>query len=217
MPDRCFVGVSESKVYGFDSERELGRDPTDLVFGVEREGLEVKVHQRVNVRVLELIDSETGAAIELEGPACPGSTPATSSTSCSPPGRRSRELREQVAAPRASQQETHMELLDLTPDELLSTTRAVRRRLDLTRPVERDVLEECVRLAVQAPTSTNTQNWHFLIVTDAARKAALADLYRRSWTVYNGGQPPEEAPADTGSRYLAQHLEHVPVHVIPCI
>jgi nitroreductase len=111
----------------------------------------------------------------------------------------------------------HMELLDLTPDELLSTTRAVRRRLDLTRPVERDVLEECVRLAVQAPTSTNTQNWHFLIVTDAARKTALAELYRRSWTVYNGGQPPHEAPADTGSRYLAQHLEHVPVHVIPCI
>ena len=122
-----------------------------------------------------------------------------------------------IIASSASQQEMHMELLDLTPDELLSTTRAVRRRLDLTRPVERDVLEECVRLAVQAPTSTNTQNWHFLIVTDAARKTALAELYRRSWTVYNGGQPPHEAPADTGSRYLAQHLEHVPVHVIPCI
>ena len=72
MPDRCFVGVSETKVYGFDSEREGGRHPTDLVFKVAREGLEVKVHQRVNVRVLELIDGETGAAIELEGPRLPG-------------------------------------------------------------------------------------------------------------------------------------------------
>ena len=69
-----------------------------------------------------------------------------------------------------------MPLLELTPDELLSTTRAVRRRLDLTRPVERDVLEQCVRLAVQAPSSTNTQNWHFLIVTDEAKRAALAPL-----------------------------------------
>lgn len=108
-------------------------------------------------------------------------------------------------------------MLDLTPDELLSTTRAVRRRLDLARPVPREILEECVRIAVQAPTSTNTQNWHFLIVTDEARKAALAELYRRSWTVYNGGKPPEEAAADTGSRYLAMHLHEVPVHVIPCI
>ena len=61
--------------------------------------------------------------------------------------------------------------LDLTPDELLSTTRAVRRRLDLERPVEEALIEECVRLAVQAPTSTNTQNWHFLIVTDEATRA----------------------------------------------
>ena len=86
-----------------------------------------------------------------------------------------------------------MPLLDLTPDELLSTTRAVRRRLDLTRPVEPDVLEECVRLAVQAPTSTNTQNWHFVVVTDAAKRAALAELYLRSWIPYNGGRAPGES------------------------
>jgi nitroreductase len=116
-----------------------------------------------------------------------------------------------------------MPLLDLTPDELLSTTRAVRRRLDLSRPVEHAVLEECVRLAVQAPTSTNTQNWHFLIVTDEAKRAALADLYLRSWIPYNGGRAPEQEPpadetsAQAGSRYLAQHLREVPAHVIPCI
>ena len=73
MPQRCFVGVSATKVYGFDSEREHGgREPTDLVFAVERQGLEVNVHQRVNVRVLEMIDSGSGGAIELEGPRLPG-------------------------------------------------------------------------------------------------------------------------------------------------
>jgi hypothetical protein len=72
MPERCFVGVSENAVYGFDSERDGGRHPTDLVFSVARAGLEVKIHQRVNVRVLELIDGQTGAAIELEGPRLPG-------------------------------------------------------------------------------------------------------------------------------------------------
>lgn len=73
MPDRCFVGVSATKVYGFDSEREHGgREPTALVFAVGRDGLEVNVHQRVNVRVLELIAPDSGAAIELEGPRMPG-------------------------------------------------------------------------------------------------------------------------------------------------
>jgi nitroreductase len=118
-------------------------------------------------------------------------------------------------SPVTTAQEIRM-LLDLTPDELLSTTRAVRRRLDLTRPVEREVLEECVRLAVQAPTSTNTQNWHFLIVTDEAKRAALAELYVRSWIPYNGGQAPD-ASADTGSAHLAAHLGEVPAQVIPCI
>ncbi len=114
-----------------------------------------------------------------------------------------------------------MPLLDLTPDELLSTTRAVRKRLDLTRPVEPELLEECVRLAIQAPTSTNTQNWHFVVVTDEARRAALAALYLRSWIPYNGGKSPDEPPADPSadstSRYLAAHLHEVPAHVIACI
>jgi len=112
-------------------------------------------------------------------------------------------------------------LLDLTPDELLSTTRAVRRRLDLTRDVEPAVLEECVRLAVQAPTSTNMQNWHFVIVTDAAVRAELADLYRRSWTDYWKRSPfdvpADETPADEGNRLLAARFHEVPAHVIPCV
>ena len=69
-------------------------------------------------------------------------------------------------------------LLDLTSDELLATTRSVRKRLDLTRPVEREVLEECLRLGQQAPTASYAQNWHFVVVTDPQRRAALGELWR---------------------------------------
>ena len=67
--------------------------------------------------------------------------------------------------------------LDLTSDQLLSTTRAVRKRLDFTRPVEPEVLRECIELATQAPTGGNSQQWHFVVVTDAEKRKALADLY----------------------------------------
>ena len=65
-----------------------------------------------------------------------------------------------------------------TVDELLSTTRAVRRRLDLTRPVEREVILECLRLAIQAPTASNDQNWRWMVVTDPDKRATLADIDR---------------------------------------
>jgi hypothetical protein len=71
LPERMLVGVSARAVYGFDTHREREREPTDLVFRLPRSQLEVKVHQRVNVRVLELIDSETGAMVELEGSRVP--------------------------------------------------------------------------------------------------------------------------------------------------
>jgi len=70
-----------------------------------------------------------------------------------------------------------------TVDRVLTTTRVVRRRLDLARPVERDVLERCIDIALQAPTGSNAQGWHFVVVTDAAKRAALADLYRRAAAV----------------------------------
>jgi nitroreductase len=118
----------------------------------------------------------------------------------------------------------------LTPDELLTTTRSVRKRLDLTRPVEREVLEECVRIAQQAPTASNDQNWHFLIVTDSSARRELAELYRRSAERYLANpdaslnrQLSDAAQRTTAERvrssavYLAEHLHEVPVHVIPCI
>jgi hypothetical protein len=72
LPERMMVAVSAEAVYGFDTHREHEREPTDLVFQVPRDGLEVKVHQRVNVRVLELIDEKTGSKVELEGSRLPG-------------------------------------------------------------------------------------------------------------------------------------------------
>ena len=123
-----------------------------------------------------------------------------------------------------------MVLLPLSTDELLSTTRSVRKRLDLERPVERDVIEECLRLAQQAPTASNSQNWHFMIVTDPTKRMALAELYRKGWTAYRtsrsyaGNLPmsdPERAATQSrvgsSSEYLAEHLHEVPVMVIPCI
>src|SRR5262245_16290197 len=74
--------------------------------------------------------------------------------------------------------------LPLTPDGLLTTTRAVRKRLDFTRPVERAVLEECLTIAQQAPTGSNLQNWHFVVVTDPNKRQALADVYRKGWAIY---------------------------------
>jgi nitroreductase len=115
-------------------------------------------------------------------------------------------------------------LLELTPDELLSTTRAVRKRLDLTRPVEREVLEECLRLAQQAPTASYSENWHFVVVDDAELRAELADLWRRGAAAYLERR--REAAEQSGGQlkrivdavvYLATHLHEVPVHVVPCV
>ena len=121
-------------------------------------------------------------------------------------------------------------LLPLTLDELLTTTRSVRRRLDLTRPVEREVIEECLALALQAPTPANRQNWHFVVVTDPRKRAALADLYRKGREIYltlpiavpnlvfeDPQRQATQARVEASAQYLNAHLEQVPVHVIPCI
>ena len=75
-------------------------------------------------------------------------------------------------------------LLPLDPDELLSTTRSVRRRLDLDRPVEPALITECLELAVQAPTGSNAQRWHFVVVTDAEKRRVIGDFYRGAWDAY---------------------------------
>ncbi|MCJ7439852.1 MAG: nitroreductase family protein [Acidimicrobiia bacterium] len=130
-----------------------------------------------------------------------------------------------------------MRPLDLdTVDHLLSTTRAVRKRLDLSRPVEPEVIEECLRLAIQAPTGSNSQGWRWIVVTDAEKRAALAEIYRKGFYPYREAQTAavrtagaqEAAAQETkiddqmlrvadSADYLAEHFHEVPVHVIPCI
>jgi nitroreductase len=115
-------------------------------------------------------------------------------------------------------------------DELLTTTRSVRKRLDLKRPVEPKVIEEALEIALQAPTGSNAQGWQFVIVTDAKKRAALAALYKRAFALYTSSGSPmrSELPADDlrakqfprildSASYLAEHLHEVPVHVVPCV
>jgi len=123
------------------------------------------------------------------------------------------------------------ELLDLDPDQLLSTTRAVRKRLDLDRPVDPALVRECIELASQAPTGSNAQGWHFVVVTDPAKRATLAEFYREGFQLFYGdrdaalaGMPQDDAGYLATQRrvvdsaaYLAEHMERVPVHVIPCV
>src|SRR6266702_1814126 len=100
-------------------------------------------------------------------------------------------------------------ILDLTPDELLSTTRCVRLRLDLTRPVEREVLEECLRLAQQAPTASYREDWHFVVVTGAAQRAALGDLWREGARRYLGAIDLAAAPdLEPFRRHLLESVLH---------
>lgn len=107
-------------------------------------------------------------------------------------------------------------------DEVLSTTRAVRRRLDLSRPVEREVILECLRLAVQAPTGGNTQDWRWLVVTDADKRAAIAELYNSAGAEYlanaaKAADDPQTRRVYESAAALTSILADVPVHVIPCI
>jgi nitroreductase len=105
-------------------------------------------------------------------------------------------------------------------DHLLSTTRAVRKRLDLDRPVPPEIVEECLRLAIQAPTGSNRQGWHWVVVTDADERAALADMYRAGFGPYmDRARSGSEGMTRVGESalWLAERLEQVPVHVIPCI
>jgi nitroreductase len=109
-----------------------------------------------------------------------------------------------------------------TVDELLSTTRAVRKRLDLTRPVSREIILECIQLAMQAPTGSNAQDWRWLVITDADKRAAIADIYRRVGAEYLAYAAANTSDAQTRRVYssamsLTETLAQVPVHVIPCL
>lgn len=110
-----------------------------------------------------------------------------------------------------------------TVDHLLTTTRTVRRRLDLERPVERDVILDCLRLAVQAPTGSNLQSWRWVVVTDEDVRRRVGDVYSRAIGPYNAFWDQSIDPADRTLRkvvessiFLEQIIARVPVLVIPC-
>jgi nitroreductase len=103
-------------------------------------------------------------------------------------------------------------------EEVLSTTRSVRRRLDFERPVPPDVIEAAIELAVQAPTGAGREGWRFLVITEPERKRVLAELYRRAferWTEVRsaaGGPGPRAA-----HRALASRLHEIPALILACV
>lgn len=119
--------------------------------------------------------------------------------------------------------------LNLTVDEVLATTRAVRKRLDFDKPVEPEVIKECLEAAIQSPTGSNMQGWQWMVVTDPEKRAGIADLYRQGWDMYvnmDGAATTLEVEADRQAQqdrvvdsatYLAENFEKVPVMMIPIL
>lgn len=123
-----------------------------------------------------------------------------------------------------------MDTLPLTPDELLTTTRAVRKRLDLGRAVPMELVTECVRIALQAPSGSNAQHWHWVVVTDPDRRAAIGEFYRRAAEAYEASrgfagklhaEDPDRSAVQQrvgdSAAYLGRVMGQVPVLLIPCL
>lgn len=120
--------------------------------------------------------------------------------------------------------------LPLQPDELLTTTRSVRKRLDLTRTVPMELIRESLEVALQAPTGSNRQGWHWIVVTDAEVRARIGGYYRSAFDAYRSSpayaghvrgaserrQAVQERVSDSAG-WLAEHMGEVPVHVLACI
>lgn len=120
--------------------------------------------------------------------------------------------------------------IPLEPDELLTTTRSVRRRLDLTRPVPLELVHDCLRVALQAPSGSNRQDWHWVVVTDAGVRREVGALYRRALQHYLGSagaagrlfaddlqRAPVQQRVGDSVALLGDRMADVPVLVIPCM
>ncbi len=117
--------------------------------------------------------------------------------------------------------------LNLSAEELLTTTRSVRKRLDFDRPVDRSIVVECIDLALQAPSGSNSQGWQWVVIEDQAKKDAITALYAANYAAYSAGPRPEYGEGDVrkesmpkvadSATYLAQNFSKAPFLVIPCI
>jgi nitroreductase len=122
--------------------------------------------------------------------------------------------------------------LGLAADDVLATTRAVRKRLDLSRPVEREVLVECLELAIQAPTGSNQQGWEWVFVTDPELRQRVAEVYREKFGINAAANRARDPVAVYGAQdvraegfpkllgsvgYLAEIMGDVPVLLVPCV
>ncbi len=122
-----------------------------------------------------------------------------------------------------------MTKLNLSADEVLTTTRAVRKRLDFDRPVPMEIIKECLEIGLQSPSGSNSQGWQFVVVTDADKKAEIAKWYQKSFEAYEAGpaQPTKQHTDDpsmkqtqekvlSSARFLADNMARVPAMLIPC-
>lgn len=124
------------------------------------------------------------------------------------------------------------EQLGLSNDELLSTTRAVRKRLDFDRPVSDEVIKECMDIAVQAPTGSNAQGWQFVFVTDPDKKAKIGEFYNQAFSIYrdmpvaihklhmdsdDSSLTESQTRSASSADYLADNMGRAPALMIPCI
>ncbi|MEC3918568.1 nitroreductase family protein [Nocardia sp. CDC160] len=102
--------------------------------------------------------------------------------------------------------------------DLLTATRAARKRLDLHRPVADQDIRECLDIAVHAPSGSNRQPWRFVVVRDPALKSQIAEYYRKAFAANLSGRTPRpDQLADLSSgQYLADHLAEVPALILVC-
>ncbi|MCA0158789.1 nitroreductase family protein [Tsukamurella sp. M9C] len=118
--------------------------------------------------------------------------------------------------------------LDLTADEVLTTTRSVRKRLDLERPVPLEVITDALEVALQAPSGSNAQGWHWIVLTDPEPKRIVAEYYRKSYFAYaeagaaaRAANPPKDLETAekvaSSATYLAEVMDQVPALVIGAI
>ncbi len=122
-----------------------------------------------------------------------------------------------------------MTLLDLSADDVLNTTRAVRKRLDFSRPVEDEVIRDCVATAMQAPSGSNLMTMQFVVVKDAEKRHAIGEVYKQCWAIYSStpmfagaiqkegeSEQAQQARVTDSATYLSEHMADAPALVLGC-